>query len=179
MEKLKIYGFILVLFFQTKIVSQNNIVETIGDIALYTSPLVVLGTAIVENDKQGLYMYAKGFLLNAAVTLALKEITNKERPNGNDLKSFPSGHTSATFQAAAYLQKRYGWSYGVPAYLVASYTGYSRVYAQKHFVEDVVAGAALGVLSSFIFTKKQKDSKSVFTFSKSKEGYYVSYYLKF
>lgn len=31
------------------------------------------------------------------------------RPDHSDRKSFPSGHTSVSFAAAATLQKRYGW----------------------------------------------------------------------
>lgn len=179
MERLRIYSVFLLLFWGGKTYAQQT-VETIGDVALYTSPLVVLGAAILEKDKEGLYMYAKGFALNAATTLVLKEITKKERPNGEDFKSFPSGHTSATFQAASYLQKRYGWNYGIPAYVLASYTAYSRVHADKHFVEDVLAGAALGVVSSYLFTKKlNKNNSSSFVFNKSKEGYYLAYNIRF
>lgn len=178
MEKHKLIIVISLLFISTKFFAQNT-AETIGDITLYTSPLVVLGAAIIEKDKEGMYMYAKGFAFNAAITLTLKEIINKTRPNGEDDKSFPSGHTSATFQAASYLQKRYGWKYGIPAYALASFTGFSRVHANKHFVEDVFAGATLGILSSYIFTKKLNRPSTSFYFDKKGKDFYVSYSYKF
>ncbi|MGY5354600.1 phosphatase PAP2 family protein [Wenyingzhuangia sp. IMCC45467] len=178
MERLRIICFGIILFLTGESYAQKT-AETIGDITLYTSPLVVLGAAIKEKDKEGLYMYAKGFALNVVVTMSLKEITHKERPNGEDFKSFPSGHTSATFQAASYLQKRYGWDYGVPAYVLASFTGFSRVYAKKHYVEDVLAGAAFGILSSYIFTDKLQQSNTSFSFDKQGENFYLSYSYRF
>ena len=59
---------------------------------------------------------------------SLKRITNKERPNGGDY-SFPSGHTSAAFTGAGFIEKRYGLKVGIPAYILASYVGWSRVYS--------------------------------------------------
>jgi len=57
---------------------------------------------------------------------------------------------------AAFIHQRYGWEYGIPAYVAASYVAYSRVQADKHFVEDVIAGAAIGIFSSLYFTTPYK-----------------------
>ncbi len=59
-----------------------------------------------------------------------------------------SRHTSAAFSGAAFYQVRYGWKWGVPAYVLAAYTGASRVYGQKHFVDDVLSGATVGIFSA-------------------------------
>jgi len=64
-----------------------------------------------------------------------------------------TGHSSTTFAAAEFLRKRYGWGYGIPAYALATFTAYSRVESKNHFIPDVAAGAALGIISSYIFTK--------------------------
>src|SRR3546814_3471276 len=48
--------------------------------------------------------------------LGLKEVFPSRRPDGSDDKSFPSGHTSTSFAAAATLHNRYGWEAGLPAY---------------------------------------------------------------
>ena len=34
--------------------------------------------------------------------------------------------------------------------------GYSRVEAREHYPHDVIAGAAIGILSSYLFTKPYK-----------------------
>ena len=87
------------------------------------------------------------------MTYALKYLIKKERPDGSDKHSFPSMHTSVSFTGAAFIQRRYGWKWGIPAYAIASYVGWSRTYAKKHDWWDVVAGAALGAGSAYIFTR--------------------------
>jgi len=57
---------------------------------------------------------------------------------------------------ATFIHQRYGREYGVPAYVAATYVAYSRVQADKHFVEDVVAGAAIGIFSSLYLTTSYK-----------------------
>lgn len=54
------------------------------------------------------------------------------------------------------MRKRYGWEYGVPAYAAASFVAYSRVESGQHHPHDVIAGAGIGILSSYIFTKPYK-----------------------
>jgi len=84
-------------------------------------------------------------------TYALKYSVSEERPNGADSHSFPSGHTSVSFAGAEFIRKEYGWGWATPAYLAASYVGWSRVASDNHYTRDVVAGAAIGVLSNHDF----------------------------
>ncbi len=177
MEKLKSTYILIALFCCFQVKAQSRI-EKIGDYGLYSLPVVAFSTALIEKDKEGIYMFGKSFLLNTAVTFGLKELIKKERPNKENFKSFPSAHTSITFQSAAFIQKRYGWKYGIPAYTVAAYTGFSRVHAKKHFVEDVVVGAGIGILSSYLFTHKKKQTTS-FAFGKYKKDFKISYTYKF
>ena len=90
------------------------------------------------------------------VTHGLKRLINKERPNGGDY-SFPSGHTSAAFTGAAFIEKRYGYKLGVPTYLLAGYVGWSRINANKHDYWDVASGAIIGIGSAYLFTKPFKN----------------------
>ena len=55
--------------------------------------------------------------------------------------------------AAEFLRRRYGWEYGVPAYALAGFVGYSRVESREHYPHDVLAGAAIGFISSYVFTR--------------------------
>jgi len=84
--------------------------------------------------------------VNLAVTNALKFATQRERPNHESAKlSFPSGHVSSTFALATVLQQRVGWKAGVAAYGFATYTAWTRVRDDRHWVSDTVFGGALGV----------------------------------
>ena len=132
-------------------------IEKTGDILLIALPASAVGLATYNfafnKDKNGIVQYGIAALLNEGVTFALKNSVHELRPNHHDYLSFPSGHSSTTFTAATFMWKRYGWEYGLPAFALASFTAYSRVESRNHYIQDVGAGAALGILSSLLFTK--------------------------
>jgi len=104
-------------------------------------------------------------------THSVKRIINKKRPNGSNY-SFPSGHTASAFTGASFLQLRYGWKVGIPAYLLASYVGYTRIKANKHDKWDVLGGAVVGIGSSLLFVKPYKNKNFGVGLYKT-EKYYV------
>jgi len=125
--------------------------ETAGDIAYYALPVAALGMTIAQKDLEGAKQFALSTVSTAAVTEGLKHAVNEEAPDGAD-HSFPSGHASIAFSSAAFVQMRYGWTYGIPACLVAAFVGYTRVATDQHYFHDVLAGAAIGILANVIFT---------------------------
>lgn len=60
--------------------------------------------------------------------------------------SFPSGHTGSSFAVAVVLYKELPKKYGVPALLLASFIGLSRIYLGVHYPSDVMCGALFGSL---------------------------------
>jgi len=129
-------------------------VEGAGDVVSVALPLAGFATATIKQDRKGQLQFLKSIATNAVITGALKRSVDKTRPDGDCCNSFPSSHTSFAFMGATFLQRRYGRNIGIPAYSAAAFVGYSRVAADRHFVEDVVAGAAIGYLSSWLFTTK-------------------------
>ena len=92
------------------------------------------------------YDWMHAFLINAGYTTLLKEVARRERPNGEDNLSFPSGHASNAFALAVVAERHYGWKAGVPAYTLASLVAVSRLQRNKHYLSDVMAGATLGYI---------------------------------
>ena len=127
-------------------------IEAAGDVLFVFMPVTAYGSTFYAKDKEGRREFYKSFVASGLTTIGLKSIVTKPRPDNSDNNSFPSGHASTTFQAAAFIRKCYGWKYGIPAYAGAAFVAYSRVYADKHYVEDVLAGAAIGIIASEIFT---------------------------
>ncbi len=130
-------------------------VETAGDILQFAIPATAAGLTLTHRDGQGAFQLGESIAVTVGVTYALKYTINAPRPDGGG-QSMPSGHTSLAFTGAEFMRKRYGWEYGVPAYAAASFVAYSRVEARRHHVRDVVAGAGIGILSSYIFTRPYK-----------------------
>ena len=129
--------------------------ETSGDVLQFALPVIAAGFTYYNHDGTGGIQLAESLGATMATTFALKYAVNSRRPDGGH-HSFPSGHTSISFSSAEYLRKRYGWEYGLPAYGVASWVAYTRVNANRHRPSDVVAGAAIGILSSTLLTRPYK-----------------------
>lgn len=140
------------LFSSARIFAESS-VELSGDALSIALPTVAAGMTLALKDRTGTWEFAESFGVTMAVTYTLKYTVTEARPSGSG-RSFPSGHTSASFSAAEFVRKRYGWEYGIPAYALASYVGYTRVEAGAHHPHDVVAGAGIGILSSYIFTRR-------------------------
>ena len=158
---------------------RSETIKTAGDVILYSLPAAAVATTAIKWDKKGAWQYVKGFATNIAITGAMKYGINKERPfNGGGL-AFPSGHTSITFQSASYLHLRYGWKYGIPAYALAGFTGWSRINATKHDGWDVLAGAVVGIGSSLIFTTPYEREHMQLTFTSSDDQYLLGFTYKF
>ena len=147
----------VLLPFYTAPTQADSSIEKAGDVLAILIPGIGLGsTLFYEHGYEGTIQFAKSAATSGLVTEGLKKITHKRRPNGDCCDSFPSGHTSAAFMGAAFIHKRYGLREAILPYIGATFVGYSRVHADKHFVEDVIGGAAIGIASSFYFTKPYK-----------------------
>ncbi|MBQ8499744.1 MAG: phosphatase PAP2 family protein, partial [Bacteroidales bacterium] len=102
----------------------------------------------------------------------LKYSVQRPRPDGSRNNSFPSGHTATAFMTATMLHKEYGWRspwFSIGGYTAAAITGVSRIMNKKHWMTDIMAGAAIGIgsvhlgyfLSDKIFKGKGLSSEYV------------------
>lgn len=156
--------------------SANDSVAENGDIVNNLILASGLGASIFyEEGHEGTVQFFRSVALSQVITKGLKIITHKKRPNGDCCLSFPSGHASLSFTGAAFIHKRYGWEYGIPAYTAASYVAYTRVETDKHFIEDVIAGAILGTWSSYYFTEAYQGLKVTPVVADRGFSLYVSY----
>ena len=142
-------------------------VELLGDIVQIALPSYALGRLIYEEDIPSQVEFMKSLGTTILTTQVLKRATHIQRPDGSDFRSFPSGHTSAAFAGATFLHKKYNNTYqNILAYCAASYVGYSRLYANKHHLGDVVVGAILAysvnayfVSSKYVTAQMHLDDK--------------------
>ncbi|MDA2928522.1 phosphatase PAP2 family protein [Acidobacteria bacterium AH-259-O06] len=88
----------------------------------------------------------QGWVLNNALTYALKFSSHRRRPNDSSNLSFPSGHASNAFMWATVASQYYGRKVAIPAYATAVFIGCSRIANSAHYMSDVIAGAALGYI---------------------------------
>lgn len=114
------------------------------------------------------------YLAMAALTNIGKYTFREKRPDSNARNSFPSGHTATVFTGAELMRIEYGLAYGIPSYIVATGVAFLRMYNGRHWLNDVIAGAGIGILSArigywmlplyrkwFGWDKKKKDAMLV------------------
>lgn len=97
---------------------------------------------------------AMSFVMMAGIVNTMKHTTKELRPDGTKRNSFPSGHTATAFVAATILHKEYGLTrspwYSIAGYSVATATGICRILNNRHWVNDVLVGAGIGILATDI-----------------------------
>ena len=117
------------------------------------------------------YLAAESLLLSGLVARIPKLLLGRQRPDAwppaspYDFKgplkgsSFPSGHTTAVFSVASVVAYQYRNTRWVPpvAYSIAGLTGISRIYDDRHWLSDVVAGALLGTVTGIFLCKNRED----------------------
>jgi hypothetical protein len=96
-------------------------------------------------------IYLLSYAMMGITVQTIKNITKVARPEGLGSNAFPSGHTATAFNGAEFLYQEYKdvspW-YGIAGYAVATTTGILRMFNNKHWFRDVVAGAGFGILAT-------------------------------
>jgi len=115
-------------------------------------------------------LYASSAAIMGLSTHFVKQGVGRLRPDGSGINSFPSGHTASAFMAAEFLHQEFKdvnpWI-GYAGYFVATATGALRMYNNKHWFSDVVAGAGFGIASTKIAYLVYPYMKKLFTTKKT------------
>lgn len=98
-------------------------------------------------------------IVSQVMVQSLKFTVQRERPDGSNSQSFPSGHSSSAFATAAVLHRHYGWKVGAPAYALGSYVALARMSWNRHHATDVVMGAGFGIAAARTVTMTVGESK--------------------
>ena len=112
--------------------------------------------SLMQKDYNGAGQFGLTLSTALATNYLLELSIRKSRPDGDGNHAFPSTHTAAAFAGATFIGRRYGWKWSIPAYAVAGGVAWGRIYAKKHDIWDVLAGAAIGTGSALIFTRPMK-----------------------
>lgn len=112
-----------------------------------------LGMRPYHNLKARLLVGSTAYALTAIFVNSLKYSVRQLRPDRSTHNSFPSGHTATVFTGVEILYQEYKhydpWI-GISGYIVATSVGLLRIYNNRHWASDVVAGAGIGILSAKI-----------------------------
>ncbi len=96
-------------------------------------------------------------ILSELLVEPLKFAVHRERPDGSNHQSFPSGHASVTFATATVIERHLGWRKSLLGYAIASYVAMSRIHDNRHYLSDVIFGAAVGSIAGRTVVHHQAD----------------------
>ena len=133
----------------------------IGSAILLPASIIITSKATDESNREmfeKLEFAASTLVANGVTTVILKKLIGRERPNGINNRSMPSGHTSQSFAVAAVVNEIYGQNAGIVAYLIASLVGISRINDNEHYFSDVIIGAGLGTAIGRGFAKTYQEN---------------------
>ena len=127
----------------------DNYLQFAPAVAAYTMKFCKLEST--HNLLDMTILYGLSNALAGGIVQGTKMVSNRERPDYSNNFSFPSGHTETAFVAAEFLYQEYKsksvWI-SIGGYSAATFVGAARVYKNRHWVSDVVAGAGIGILST-------------------------------
>lgn len=108
------------------------------------------GVPARNNIVERLFITANSWAVMGVLVNATKYSVGSLRPDKSSHNSFPSGHTATAFMGAEMVRIQYGAVAGISSYTVATLTGILRMYNNRHWLNDVIAGAGIGILSARI-----------------------------
>ena len=109
-----------------------------------------IGVKSKHNFKERLLISATSHAAMLIMGYGSKFLIKEQRPDISNNHSFPSGHVALAFTGAELMRQEYGTVYGIAGYAVATSVAILRLYNNKHWFNDVLMGAGIGILSARI-----------------------------
>lgn len=146
-----------------KVTYGNPTITSLGTATAIALPLVAGSVALYKHDWKGVGQLAVEGILTVGTAYALKNIVRERRPDGSDFQSFPSGTTAVAASGSSFLWGRYGWEFGVPAFVATQFVSYSRIQAKEHHWYDTLASSAIAAGYGFVVTTPFKKKYNIDT----------------
>jgi membrane-associated phospholipid phosphatase len=154
----RLVGLAVALLWTSGAAAGTRTIETAGQVVAFGLPAAAGAYSLYREDGTGVVELGSSWLATVGTTYALSHIVREKRPDGSDYHSFPSDTSASAFSAANYLWFRYGWRFGIPAYALATFAGYSRVQANKHHWYDVAASSVLALGINYAIVSRYRPS---------------------
>jgi membrane-associated phospholipid phosphatase len=144
---------------EVKYIAPASAVVYLGGLAAGSEPVRRVGKELLQS-----------LVYSGIVTTTLKAIIGRSRPEMNNGAfsyapftfeeshySLPSGHTTIAFAVSSVLAAEIDNTYAsIGLYTLASLTGFSRMYNDKHWLSDVFLGAAIGASTGYFVVHENK-----------------------
>jgi hypothetical protein len=139
--------------------ASNKALRQAGNILIIALPASAVGVTLLHKDWKGLgeFVFAAGLTVGSAY--ALRQLIHERRPDHSDFQSMSPPDLALADSAGDYLWNRYGWRYGVPAYVGRFVVSYALSDARKNHWYDTLASGALAYGFNYAFVTRYRRSR--------------------
>jgi hypothetical protein len=135
---------LLALAAQPAAAAGDKTLRKTGNILLVALPVSAIGVSLLhDGDWKGIGQFALAAGLTVGSAYALRQAVRIRRPDHTDFDSFSPPDVALADASASYMWQRYGWKYGVPAYVARAVVSYALSDAKKNHWYDTLASSAL------------------------------------
>lgn len=164
------FSAILIVCFAFSSAEAGSTIETSGTAVAVALPLVAGGITIYKHDWNGSAQLLVTTVLTVGTVYGLKHLVRECRPfakpctpGGPNWDSFPSDTSALASAPAGFLWERYGWHYGLPAFVASQFVSYSRVDAKKHHWWDTLTSTGISLAYNGILTTRYHNNRGFYS----------------
>ncbi len=148
--------------------------ENAGTAMAVALPVVAGGIAVYKDDWIGVAQLGVGTVATVGTAYGLKQFVREKRPDGSDFESFPSDTTALAASGSSFLWARYGWRYGLPAFVATQFVSYTRVHAKKHHWYDTLASSGIAFGYAWLLDTRYQEPRHFYSsLSADPDGAYI------
>ena len=149
----------------------NSSLRKVGNILTVALPVTAIGVTLLhDRDWRGLGEFAVSAGLTVGSAYLIRQVVRQRRPDHSDFHSLTPPDVALTDASADYMWSRYGWRYGVPAYLASALVSYSLSDAKKNHWYDTLASGALAFGFNYAIVDRYRERRVHVTAQTTPQG---------
>jgi hypothetical protein len=161
-------------------IASKSTERTVGESIAYSLPVAAVTVSLLHDDDwTGIEEYSFVGLSTLGTTAFIRHFIHEKSPDGQSHHAFPSLQAAVGSPAESYLWRRYGWQYGLPAFILEHSASFLLDRAGKHHFVDGLAVSAISAGFSWMAVTPYRRRIDFGSYTDGRGGVYLGATMKF